>query len=145
MEFERALEFAVVSCWEDMVKPDEDCAIHIEYPDVFGTPVQSLKVWTVKRGYQTLVCDYSTAVPRPSLALGVHFENSFHSETLARNLAFIMQNQRRFTRRAADSSVNGMVQVSLPNGEDRADAATWSAAMTADLRTKELMSYAKQN
>lgn len=145
MEFEKALGFAVVSCWEDMVKPDEDCAIHIEYPNVFGTPVQSLKVWTVKRGYWALVCDYSTVVSRSFPALGVHFENSFHSEMLARNLAFIMQNQRQFTRRAADSSVNGMVQVSPPNGEDHANAAAWTAAMAADLRTKKLMSHAKQN
>ena len=137
MEFEKALGLAVISSWEDVVKShSEDCAVHIEYPNLVGTPVESLKVWAVKHGHWTLVCDYSTIVSRTFPVLGVHFENSFHSETLARNLAFIMENQRQFTRRAADSSVNGMVQVSLPNGEDRANAATWSAAMTADLRTK---------
>jgi len=136
MEFEKALGFAVISCWEDMVKPsNEGCAIHIEYPNIAGTPVESLKVWTVKYGHWALVCDYSTITSRTFPVLGVHFENSFHSETLARNLAFVMENQCQLTRRGAGSSVNGMVQVLLPNDEDRANAAAWSAAMTAGLTT----------
>jgi hypothetical protein len=131
MEFETALGLAVISCWEDMVKPNEDCAIHIEYPNVAGNLVESLKVWTVTHGHWTLVCDYSTIVSRTFPVLGVHFENSFHSEMLARNLAFIMEHQRQLTRRAAGSSENGIVQVSLPNGVERANAAAWSAEMTA--------------
>ena len=133
MEFEKALGFAVISCWEDMIKSDEDGAIHIEYPNVVGTPVESLKVWIVKCGHWTLVCDYSSTVFRTSPVLGINFENSFHSETLARNLAFVMENQGQLTRRAADSSVNGMIQVSLPSREERANASAWSAAINANL------------
>lgn len=135
MEFEKALGLAVISSWEDVVNStDKDCAIHVEYPNLIGTPVESLKVWTVKRGHWRLVCDYSTTLSQTFPVPGVHFENSFHSDTLARNLAFIMEHQGQLTRR--DSSVNGMVQVSLPDGEDRARAAAWSAAMTTNLGTR---------
>lgn len=128
MEFEKALGFAVISCWEDMVKPDEGKTIHIEYPNVPNTPVESLKVWTVMNGNWTLVCDYSTIVSRTFPVLGMHFENSFYSETLTQNLTFIMEHQPQLTRCGA-GSINGMVQVSRPSAQDRVNAAAWRTAI----------------
>jgi len=132
MELDRALELAVVSSWEDLVKPGETCSAHVEYKKVPSLPLDSLEVWTIRnRGYGTLVCRYygtpSSSVSASSEA-SVHFANSYHSKRLANNLAFIMENQWQFTR-PADRSIHGLVQIDGPTEEDRSDAADWTQAV----------------
>jgi hypothetical protein len=137
MELDRALELAVASSWEDLVKPGERCSVHIEYKNSVDTPISSVEVWTIRnRGYGTLVCRYfvaradgsSLSSERP----GVHFANSYGSKALADGLGFIMRNQGRFTR-LPDRSVHGLVQIDCPSEEDRSDAATWSQAVHTEL------------
>src|SRR5690348_17797476 len=110
MELDRALELAVVSSWEDLVKPGETCSVHVEYKKVPSLPLDSLEVWTIRnRGYGTLVCRYygtlSSSVSASSQG-SVHFANSYYSKILANNLSFIMENQCQFTR-PADRSIHG--------------------------------------
>jgi hypothetical protein len=132
MDLDRALELAVVSAWEDLANPGESCSIHVEYPDVSSVPLSSLKVWMIRnRGYGTLICDYSAAGPvLPAAAdpTEIRFANSFCSKTLARDLDFVIRNQSRFSRPLVHS-IHGLVQVGVPNVEDRKTAAAWGQTL----------------
>jgi len=147
MEFEKAIALAVVSSWDDLVKTnDELCTVRIEYRDISGASLEWLKVWIVRQsGHWVLVCNYSTKASRSSQDLRFRFANSYQSATLTQNLDFIMQNQLRFTRRAAGSSMKGMVEVASPNQEDRTNAGTWRKAFTDDLARVRSTPYAKRN
>jgi hypothetical protein len=135
MELDQALEFAVVSAWEELVTPGEPCAIHVEYQNVTERPLNAVEVWmTKKRGYGMLVCRYSlagsdwpAASPEP---VGLHFANSYRSKTIAADLDFIMRNQSQFSR-PPNRSVHGLIQVNDPNEEDRKSAANWSRSVRA--------------
>jgi len=136
VELDRALEFAVVAAWEEVVKPGDISSVHVEYEKQPGCPLASLSVWTIRnRGYGTLVCRYSVAPPgsvsSPSEATGVCFANSYQSELLAECLDFIVRNQGKFTR-PADRSIHGLVQIDCPSEQDRRDAATWSQTVVAN-------------
>jgi hypothetical protein len=138
MDLDRALEFAVVASWDELVDPGEACSIHVEYVNLFELPVNSVEVWKIKnRGYGTLVCDYSmsrsdsTAVPTEPRRM--HFANSYHSKTLAENFDFIMRNQLQFSR-PPDLSIHGLVQIDLPTAEERESAAIWSRTFASRQR-----------
>ena len=135
MELDRALELAVVSSWDDLVKPGEDCSMTVEYENVTGTPLKSLEVWTKKsRGHGTLVCRYSdassAASSRSDGAL-IYFANSYCSKKLSEGLAFIMRNQDGFTRQPS-FSIHGRVKLDRPSHVDRNDAAIWSQETRTD-------------
>jgi len=146
MEFEKAITLAVVSSWDDLVRPNEEpCTVRIEYRDISGSSLEWLKVWMVKQnGHWVLVCNYSTKASR-SQDLRFRFANSYESPTLTQSLDFIMQNQLRFTRRPAGSSMTRMVEVRLPNEEERALASTWRKAMKDSLAVEKSTPYAKRN
>lgn len=136
MELDRALTLAVESSWEEFVDPDELCSIHIVYKNISELPLNSVEVWMIKnRGYGKLVCSYSvsrsessTAFPEP---LGTHFESPYRSETMARNLDFIMRNQRQFSR-PPDRSVHGLVQIDRPSEAEAKSAGIWSRSIGAE-------------
>ena len=127
MELDRALELAVTSSWDELVKPGEIRSIHVEYKNVSGLPLSLIEVWSIrKRGYGTLAFRY--VVP-PADSTTAHLEdammsftNSYHSDTLASNLDFIMRNQKEFTR-PIDHSVHGLVQIETPSEEDKKEQA----------------------
>ena len=134
MEFDKALHFAVILAWEDLMKVSKPCSARVEYRSEPGIALDHLSVWSVKaRGYQDLVCDYHTSasVVHPS---GAHFTNEHHSDRLAQTLDFIMKNQGQFTR-PADASRNGLVVISPPAEDDRTEAATWMRGIVADFGT----------
>ena len=132
MDFESALEFAVISAWDDLVEPNDNSSIHVEYANVDGVPVAWLEVWATYKGHGKRVCDYS-AQPSNSLRLqGVQFANSYSSHALAEALDCIMQNQAHFTR-PAGRGVNGLVQVGIPSKAERAGAAERWQIMLAGL------------
>jgi hypothetical protein len=127
MELDQAIEFAVVSSWEELVKPGEPGSIHVEYNNIAGVPLNSVEVWMIKnRGYGTLVCDYrlpdSSTLPPPIRTPGV---NSCGSKTLMSDLDFIMRNQGEFNR-PIGGSIHGLVQVDPPGEKQKSDAAVWS-------------------
>jgi hypothetical protein len=142
MDFEKALEFAVISSWDELVKPKDNSSIHVEYANVDGIPVASLQVWDTHKGYENLVCDYSVRPSSGSELQGARFANAYASRTLAEALDFIMQNQTQFSR-PAGRGVNGLVQVAAPTKADSASAADWWHAMMTELVRKAPPSYAQ--
>lgn len=124
MELDKALEYALILAWDDLVKVANPSSARVEYQCEPGTPLDYLSVWSVRAGgVQDLVCDYwawaSSAYPS-----GVSFRNKFQSDQLSQALGFIMVNQDQFTRRA-DECHNGLVQIYPPTEDERAKAATW--------------------
>lgn len=142
MDFEKALEFAVISSWEDLVKPKDPSSIHVEYTNVEGSPVAWLQVWSTYKGRGNRVCDYSVGPFNGSQLQGAQFAGSYASETLTETLDLIMLNQTKFSR-PAGRSVSGLVRVSVPTKEDRAGAAEWRHAMMTELVRNAPPSYAQ--
>jgi hypothetical protein len=134
MEFNQAIELAVVSSWEDLVKPNESGSIHVEYENIDGLPLKAIEVWMVKnRGYGTLVGDYSLSSPEVSASssetLPMHFRASYGSTSLAADLDFIMRNQGRFDR-PIGGSIHGLVRIDVPSQKERVNAASWSKTIS---------------
>jgi len=123
MNFDTALEMAIISSWDDLVKPDEHSSIHVEYTCDADAAVDSVQVWSVaKRGDAKRVCDYSLE-QFPKVA-SANFTNAYHSKLLDRALGLVLHNQVQFARRLGQC-VNGLVRVDSPSTEDRARAETW--------------------
>ncbi len=121
MELDRALEYALILAWDDLVKVANPCSARVEYQCEPGTPLDYLSVWSVRTGgVQDLVCDYwawaSSAYPS-----GARFRNRFHSDQLGQALDFIMVNQDQFTRRA-EARRNGLALIYPPTEDERAKA-----------------------
>jgi hypothetical protein len=130
MDLDRALELAVVASWDELVVPGEAASLHVEYVNLSEFPVNSLEVWKIEdRGDGTLVCRYSAAGANSLVSRlevpAMQFANSYHSQTLADNLDFILRNQHRFSR-ISGRSIHGLVQVDLPLEGDRENAKIWS-------------------
>jgi len=142
MDFEKALGFAVISSWEDLVKPDDNASIHVEYANVDGFPVAWLQVWAMHKGNGNRVCTYSTLPSSGSESQGIQFATSYASETLSEALEFIMGNQSQFGR-PKGHSVSGLVQVALPGAEDRANADEWWHTILTELVRQAPPSYAQ--
>jgi len=124
MELDKALQFAVILAWEDLVNVSTPCSARVEYLRKPGTPLDYLSVWSVRAGgEQYLVCDYwtwtSSAHPN-----GVRFRNGYCSARLAQSLDLIMKNQDQFTH-GADAGRHGLVLIYSPTEDDRAEAAAW--------------------
>jgi hypothetical protein len=144
MDFDKALEFAVVSSWAELVTPNEQTSIHVEYRNQRGSAIDSLQVWAVReRGHGTLICDYSALPSGSSQAQRIQFSNSYVSSALVEGLDFIMQNQPRFARSAGDN-VNGLVQVGVHSKQEQATVTTWWRAVMSEL-SKEACLPKKQS
>lgn len=138
MELNRALELAVISAWDELVRaeelPSELCAVHVEYKNACGRPLTSVEVWTISdRGYGTLAFRHASPQSDSSTSRlkdpTMRFGNSYRSVTLASNFDFIMRNQGKFTR-PRDKSIYGAVQIESPNEGDRKTAAEWKQSIT---------------
>src|SRR5208337_548121 len=124
MELDKALEFAVILAWEDLMKARESSSVRVEYRCEPGTSLDYLSVWSVRAGgEQDLVCDYWTWASAAH-ASGVRFRNGYHSDELAQTLDFIMKNQAQFTRRA-DACRDGLALISPPSEDERTEASSW--------------------
>ena len=120
MQFEKAIEFAIVSCWDDLFASVEEGRVHVEYRSVSTEPVDYLRVWSVTRKQWVLICEYSSVSGLLSGEPKPRFANSFYSEKLARNLALVVSRQRDFTRTTTDLKTT--VQICRPSAEDLFDA-----------------------
>jgi hypothetical protein len=140
IDFEKALELAVILSWEELVKPEDHSSIHVEYANVDGIPIASLQIWAMYKRYENLVCDYSVVPSSGSQLQRARFANAYASQSLAEALDFIMQNQSQFSR-PTGRGVNGLVQVAAPTKEDRASAADWWHAMMTEFVRKAPPSY----
>jgi len=123
MQFDKALELAVMASWDELVGRHERSHIHVEYENLEDVNVGYVRVWSVSKAGWKLVCDYIPAVageePRTP-----RFTNGYTSARLAVGLYYALGNQDRFERHGGE---HGMVQVSAPSGEERFDAAAWVA------------------
>jgi hypothetical protein len=124
MELDKALRFAVILAWDDLMKASEPGSIRVEYQGKSGISLDRVSVWSAKAwGYHDLVCDYWTSASsaHPS---GLSFKDGQESAKLAESLGFIMKNQNRFTR-PADAGDHGLILIDPPTVEERREAAGW--------------------
>jgi hypothetical protein len=128
MELDKALKFAVILAWEDLMKVTSPCSARVEYRCEPGTSLDYLNVWSVgAEGKQDLVCDYWTW-SSPAHPSGIRFTNRFHSDQLGQALDFILMNQGQFTR-PADACRDGFALIYPPTGDERTEAATWMSGV----------------
>lgn len=143
MEFDRALELAVISSWEELVAPNESSSKHVQCEDVPDLAMNSVEVWTVtNRGSEKPVCEYSISRSNPS-ATRVDFANFYYSKILADNLDFIIRDQNEFSR-TGDRSIHGLLQIDPLSEEDRKSATAWSQSVRpapADISVNSRESY----
>jgi len=132
MELDKALKFAVILAWDDLMKVGMPSLVRVDYECEPGVSLDSLSVLTDQTGgRQDVVCDYwtSTSSAHPS---GIRFRNGLSSDTLALNLDFIMKNQDRFTR-PHDACRHGLVLIYPPAGDERAEGAARLSAVRGEV------------
>jgi hypothetical protein len=128
MKLDKALKFAVILAWEDLMKATNPCSARVEYRCKPGTSLDYLSVWSVNaKGEQNRLCDYwtRTSSAHPS---GICFNNNFHSDQLGLALDFILLNQDQFTR-PADACRDGLALIYPPTEDERTEAATWMSGV----------------
>ena len=124
MELDKALEFAVILAWDDLMKVTNACSARAEYRSAPGIAVDYLSIWSVNaEGEQNRMCDYWTWTSSAH-ASGTCFNSKFHSHQLGQALDCILMNQDKFTR-PADACAEGLVLVHPPTGDEHTEAATW--------------------
>jgi hypothetical protein len=124
MELDKALRFAAILAWDDLMKASEPGSIRVEYQGKSGISLDRVSVWSAKAwGYHDLVCDYWTSTS-PAHPSGLCFKDGQESAKLAETLGFIMKNQNRFTR-PADAGDHGLILIDPPTVEERREAAAW--------------------
>jgi len=96
--------------------------IHIEYGFAARGTLDYLKVWSsITRGQWLLACEYWMSASTFHSA-GVHFDNGYQSEGLARILESVMQHQTAFSL-PADLGRQGLLQIPTPTQEESVVAA----------------------
>lgn len=127
MEFDKALNMAVILGWDDLCKTAEPVSVRVEYLSKKNAPLQALSVWAVdSAGHQFLVCECWTE-PAANHARGARFGSRYNSASLGKGLDFIMANQQRFPR--PESQTRGLVQVAPPSEMERMEANSWAENM----------------
>jgi hypothetical protein len=122
ISLDRALEYAIVQSWDELMPDRTSGLIHIEYQTGEDGSTDFLQVWvSIVRGSWKLVCDLWMR-PLWSNTTGLHFENDYHSEALARNLDFIMGQEETFPRLPERV---GLIQIYPPTQEERREADRW--------------------
>lgn len=124
MELDKALRFAVILAWDDLMKASEPGSIRVEYQGKSGTSLDRVSVWSAKDwGYHDLLCDYWTSASSAH-ASGLCSKDGYASDKLAETLGFVMKNQHQFTR-PADAGDHGLILIDPPTVEERREAAAW--------------------
>lgn len=120
---DRALEYAVVQGWDELMPGSTQGLIHIEYETGEDGLPDFLKLWACTiRGYWNLVCEL-WARPLWSHDAGLHFANDYYSAELARALELVIAHQDAF-QKLPDR--RGLIQVSPPTQEQRREAERWA-------------------
>jgi hypothetical protein len=124
MELDKALGLAVILGWDDLKKVCDACSARVEYQCEPGASLVYLNVWSVDADdHQHRVCEYWTS-PSSAHPSGICYNSKFQSLQLSQALDFILMNQGQFTR-PADACRDGLALIYPPNGDQRAEAATW--------------------
>ena len=119
---DRILESAVVANWADLMHGAQTGLIHVEYGFAPGGTLDYLRVWSsITRGSWLLACAYWMSASGFHDA-GIHFDNGYQSEGLARILAMVMQNQNAFGRHP-NPRRHGLLQITTPTETESIAAA----------------------
>ena len=119
---ERVLESAVVANWADLMRGRQSGSIHVEYGFLPNGTLDYLQVWSSRtRGYWLLACSYWMSASKLH-DKGVHFDNGYQSEGLARNLAVVMQHQHAFAL-PPNLGRQGLLQITNPTETESVAAA----------------------
>ena len=122
IHLDHILESAVIASWPDLMRSNHAGLIHIEYAFAPTGALDYMKVWaSVARGHWLLACEYWMS-ENAFHGVGVHFENGYESEELARILEFVMQHQDFFVP-PPNLGRQGLLQIPAPSEKDSAAAA----------------------
>ena len=122
VSLDRALEYAVIQSWDELMPDRTAGLIHIEYQTGNDGVIEFLKVWSsIARGTWKLVCELWMR-PLWSHAIGLRFENDFHSDALGNNLVLILGQEKSFPRLPDQV---GLIQVHPPTQAERREADQW--------------------
>ena len=120
---ERMLESAVVVSWADLMRSTQAGLVHIQYGFAAGGTLDYVQVWlSMTRGQWLLACAYWMSASKFH-GMGIHFDNGYQSESLARILESLMQHQAAFSL-PADLGRQGLLQLSAPTPEESLAATT---------------------
>lgn len=134
---EQVLESAVIASWRDLTNGTQPELIHIEYNVAASGALDDLRIWSsITRGHWLLVCEYGMSASN-SDSSGVHFENGYHSECLARTLESVMQGQKMFAL-PPDLGRPGLLQIPRPTETEIATAAASVKAICDRFSTAHL-------
>lgn len=128
---ERVLESAVVVNWADLMPEAPGGLMHIEYGFSPNGILDHLKfLSSVTWGYWLLACSYEMS-PSNIQETGVHFDNGYRSEGLAKILSFVMQHQNAYAL-PPNLGWTGLLQITTPTETEKtAAAASISAAFNS--------------
>jgi hypothetical protein len=88
---DRALEYALIQSWDELMPDPTSGLIHVEYQTEVDGSLDFLTVWaSAIRGYWNRVCELWMR-PLRSHATGLRFGDDYHSERPARRLVFVME------------------------------------------------------
>jgi hypothetical protein len=122
ISLDRALEYAVIQSWDELMPDRTAGLIHIEYQTGSDGVVEYLKVWSsIARGTWKLVCELWMR-PLWSHVTGLRFENNYRSETLSNSLELIMGKKQTFPRVSEQA---GLIQIHPPTQAERSEADRW--------------------
>ena len=130
---ERALEYAVIQSWDELMPVSASGLIHVEYRTASDNSLDFLKIWSSTRwGHWRLVCEYWMR-PLWSHATGMFFGDDFHSKRFAQRLEFLMKHDDLFAKLPDQ---NGLIQVHPPTPEQRCEAERWRMVTFGDQGSK---------
>jgi hypothetical protein len=126
---DRALEYAVIQSWDDLMPNPSSGLIHLEYQIGEDGSLDYLTVWaSTLRGYWNLICELWMR-PLWSHVRGLRFENDYHSEKFARTLHWVMEHESLLKK---TSSKHGLIQIYPPTAEERSEAKRWRTTAFSD-------------
>ena len=124
---DRVLEAAVVVSWPELMRGAQSGLVHMEYTFSASGGIDSLQIWSsVRRGYWLLACSHWMSASEGH-KVGTHFDNGYQSESLAHNLAIVMQHQSAFTLHPAPGGQR-VLQITDPTQVETTAAAGLIAA-----------------
>ena len=119
---DRALAYAVIHSWEELMPDRTSGLIHIEYQTGSDGSIDFLKAWaSITRGSWKLVCELWMR-PLWSHTAGLRFENDYHSEAFGNNLELVLGQEGTFPRLPKKE---GLIQIYPPTQEEQIEADRW--------------------
>ncbi len=134
IQLDGILADALILNWNDLMPEPLSGQIQVEYHVEAMGSVEFVKIWgSTIRGYWNLICEH-WMLWADSHQGGLHFNNGYKSDRLAKMLDAIMQHQGIFLVSAAPGK-NHMIQIHPPTEDDRVAAGRGMEALRERLAT----------